>query len=120
MRQIKFRGKRLDNGEWVYGHYADYIHPDCGLPSPSIIYMIPDCGNMIVAVDPSTIGQFTGCITHDGQEIYEDDVVLLNDNRVAKVQFQQNLYEFLADFHHLDPEMKILGNIHDNPKLINR
>ncbi|MCM1093765.1 MAG: YopX family protein [Lachnospiraceae bacterium] len=74
-KEIKFRGKRLDNGEWVYGHYSDYIHPDCGIPRPSIIYTLPNCGNMIIAVDPSTVGQFTGLKAEGDEELYKGDIV---------------------------------------------
>ncbi len=116
MRPIKFRGKSLNTGEWFYGALATF--PGC-----QAAHIIP-CGTCkgkevnccFVEVNPYTVGQFTGCINYDGQEIYEDDVVLLKDGRTGIVQFQENLYEFLADFHHIDPEMKILGNIHDNPR----
>lgn len=120
MRPIKFRGKSITSGEWFYGSFAYF-------PDSQTAHIIP-CGTCkgeevicdFVEVNPYTVGQFTGCVNYDDQEIYEDDVVLLKDNRVGVVQFQENLYEFLADFHHLDPEMEILGNIHDNPQYNNR
>lgn len=134
-RKIKFRGKRLDNGEWVYGHYADYIHPDCGIPSPSVIYPLPDCGNMIVAVDPSTVGQFTGLYDRNGKEIYEGDVVEIisyytsprekeMSRTRAVIMFDETLAYFLGKSKSASftmtcaSNMEVVGNIHDNPELI--
>lgn len=139
MRTIKFRGKRLDNGEWVYGHYADYIHPYCGLPSPSIIYPLPDCGNMIIAVDPSTVGQFTGLMDRHGAEIYEGDIITVNGRYPRVVLWDKMSWALMPCEHYHDEhfwvmnlqhpgidwwekfadKMEVVGNIHDNPELLN-
>lgn len=69
MREIKFRGKRADNGEWVYGdllrmHGVPYIYPD---PAPN--------GWNDYEVITNTVGQFTGLHDKNGKEIYEGDVL---------------------------------------------
>lgn len=138
MRQYKFRGKRLDGGGWAYGGYAEYIHPDCGIPSPSIIYPLPDCGNTIVAVDPSTISQFTGLLDRNGKEIYEGDIITVRGDyprvilwdKVSWAIMPCELYEdkhfWVMNLQHpgndwweeFDDEMEVVGNLYDNPSLL--
>ena len=126
MRTIKFRGKRLDNGEWLYG---DLMHDNAG---GCYVYPI-ESENLFKEnkVNPNTVGQFTGLLDKNEKEIYENDFVFLDNFRLVKVlynrkrcsfefrlsfndgRFIDNLKDFNTDMY------EIIGNVHDNPELLN-
>lgn len=141
MREILFRGKRRDNGEWVEGHYAGY---DLICPNePEDIYnatgdyhgQTPYVG--FVEVDPATVGQFTGLTDKNGKRIFEGDIVKEDDvmhdgeiqikGRTFLVTMtngcwfglsQCNKYYYKAAIILDCLRGEVIGNIHDNPELL--
>lgn len=126
MREIKFRGKRLDNGEWIEGNLLRmnghwFIFLD---PAPE--------GIDKYAVDPATVGEFTGLKDKNGKEIYEGDVMEIpetdfNAEIIGRVLFEEDAYYIIPlRGGHLwglhwslrKHDAKIIGNIHDNPKFL--
>ena len=132
MREILFRGKRLDNGEWVYGYY---VH--IGPVSCQRAYIIPEYTSAIYVeeVDPSTVDQYTGLMDKNGKRIFEGDIVSTDIARpYFIVEFRDGCFMFNCndggkDYYDImlpiledaQTEYKygeIIGNIHDNPELL--
>lgn len=122
MREILFRGKRLDNGEWVEG---DICHHD-GVVSH--IGQHPADGSMVCYdLDPATVCQFTGLLDKNGKRIFEGDICRVS-NLMYKVEFKYSAWWFAilsnkvyccpAFNSHCGEYCEVIGNIHDNPELL--
>ena len=77
MREILFRGKRKDNGEWVEGNLFGPDNPE----TPTQICILTNIVRISYDIDPESIGQYTGLTDSNGKKIFEDDKIryVVND-----------------------------------------
>ena len=146
MREILFRGKRCDNGEWVQGYYirAEHHWHNHGIHKDWITLGASANGGWFAlhnkyAVKSETVGQFTGLTDKNGKKIFEGDVVHILGNQ--DVEDWKNVdYNALIAFidggfcaidgtieehgfrryalARMDFGVEVVGNIHDNPELL--
>ena len=142
MREILFRGKRVNNGEWVEGFYSS---EEYNLNTHSIEYipriqLIGKCVSL--GVIPETVGQYTGLTDKNGRKIFEGDIVhaIYQSNYVGmkNIDFGIGVVEYCGNYYShasyeiniigeigsrvfsasLEGGVEVIGNIHDNPELI--
>lgn len=141
MREILFRGKRQDNGEWIKGCLLiDYVSGQ---------YFIHASGNSVnesnktnedgrlqfvaFEVDPETVCHYTNAIAIGGKKIYEHDIVIVEkDGAIGIVKFGKygnsfhfgfyiewiNCPHFRNELYFWESNVKVIGNIFDNPELL--
>lgn len=136
MREILFKAKRLDNGEWVEGYYlniAKINHFICtgkikldgalkGIIAPEMY-----------AIDPDTICQYTGLIDKNGKKIWENDIVrrtvlyVVSELSVGFIEYDLENTSFLIHWtdkveysptYHWKDRLEVIGNIFDNADLL--
>ena len=130
MMEILFRGKRLDNGAWETGSLV-IVRMDC---HDAQYYIADKMTGYHTPVDPSTVGQYTGLKDKNGQRIFEGDIAKVlqgKDKDIAYVGFENgafmlypktgNIYErTLWEYWYNDWDVEVIGNITDNPELLEK
>lgn len=140
MREILFKGKRIDNGEWIEGSLIDldidngycYIVPPYKKASIlPIIFLITD---RMKLVDPETLCQFTGLCDKNGKKIWENDICDRKEKYPEVVKMTNgdwtldysyaigrdygNSYCNLGFYVNERKCVEVVGNIFDNPELL--
>lgn len=147
MREILFRGKRVDNGEWTEGYFI-YCKSEWEDESGRTAEIIPREADRICKgeyypydvyeVDPETVGQFTGLTDKNGRRIFEGDIVDMTgewwdasgpagyNSPITSVKWDKYICGF-SPFANYDCDCgvyieasgcEVIGNIHDNPELM--
>ena len=123
-REIEFRGKRFDNGQWAYGNL---IIDDSG---NSEIIDYENNREIRYDVRGETIGQFTGKYDKNKRKVYEGDIVLQQgyNGRKEKMVVRFENGAFIVGYHSgsstrkkpmlISDKCEVIGNIHDNPELL--
>lgn len=124
MCEILFRGKRIDNGEWLFGDLRHIFH---GEYRTHIVDNSNGLNNDVCGLEvaSSTVGQFTGLEDKLGTKIFEGDIVRYGQRGAVEynsgsaqftLNFTDSTYEGFDNIPFCDCE--VLGNIYDNPELL--
>ena len=134
MREIKFRGRGLETGEWFYGYYRQWFNSSNGYT----IHIIANDYCDTYQVNPATVGQYTGLKDQNGTEIYEGDIIkyLISGQKRNGVVIwakeicafymddgflchhrHRNISDWMQKYFHKEGVFEVIGNIHENPEI---
>lgn len=130
MREILFRGKRIDNGEWVEGDLDRALFADIDF----ISHFVKSDERVSYEVIPETVGQYTGLTDKNGKKIFEGDIISERPpmNTIAYIGYvayddEAALWRFMINndtkFNGVllgtySRSYTVIGNIHDNPEML--
>ena len=132
MREILFRGKRADNGEWVEGgilQTENWVSIFVCKDYQGSMNEPPCCDVEEYEVIPETVGQYTGLTDKNGKKIYEGDIIQsLETKETAVVQWFPEHFAFMVWckssnevgflYECTKSNIEVIGNIYDNPELL--
>lgn len=126
MREIFFRGKRIDNGKWIEGYYWTN-----GIDNHFIKVIKDKSGNFVsnainnnFEVESNTVGQYTGIEDANGKKIFEGDIVRCwgGEQCQGYHEFEEEITvnDMTYDAYYVGQwdGCLVIGNIHDNPELL--
>lgn len=131
MREILFRGKCVDSGEWVEGFYVNVPeHYKHEMSRKSYIVSINN--GLFMEVVPETVGQFTGLTYKNGKKIFEGDIIRNNGNEIGVIRHgKYDVYSHyvFGGYCCVDKtsalvdwtsgwRCEVIGTIYDNPELL--
>lgn len=129
MREIVFRGKRVEDGKWLYGYYSDEKAEDTDFPCIVPLEPVPDYD---WEVDPETVGQYTGLTDKNGKKIFEHDILKAYDPLDKRYfigvvkYFDASFYIcdtksvpcYFGEYCFTDFEVEVIGNVYDDVNLL--
>lgn len=129
-RQILFKAKRKDNGEWVEGYYRSI--PCMGMLEHYIMPRNPKNRMEQYAIAPDTLCQYTGLTDKNGKRIWENDICIIEDGTLDEedgcfickwddyaARYILDGNGLIADFDNVDTRyVEVIGNIFDNTDLL--
>jgi len=125
MREIKFRGKRIDNGELVIGNLVMVCNGETLKRYPCIVVSYNHDTFDWHDVNIETVGQFTGLTDKNGKEIFDGDIMKSSIDIVYHVHWDFENGRFLGRttdkriiYVAREPKAAIIGNIYENPELL--